>query len=712
MLPAALSIILFPLYGILHQQTVKAQLSDTAEQLAASVSVFESYLYDIRFVTNKLFYDSNYAILAVSQDGDIEKDDFAARNASEMLEDLTYGLSPVAYSYVTFGRNHIVIDESRVYCSYESFYPGTVEYENMSLEQWHSQIHTDKMLCLPVQPVSLYRTAYPDSYMSVTQPFFDPNGRYMGSCTMLLREKQLINLFLPMEEWRRSGIFYIVREDGTLLQNYHYDGDAPLANIHEDNSVSYDGRDYLFVSREIPDLNAVAVIGLPYEVYAENLQPINRAIWFYIMAGLLACMILSAAMTWWDMRYMRPVMETLGQQEKMSGRLMEEMVVQKLRSHNQLSMELERTHSQLQYGRMETLLKTGYVNSSADQRLLSENLRLTKNNYLLLIPAIQESLEPAGQELRLMLIAEQLEQCLGQLPVIHNAADGSVLAVLSLDDDSSESYTHLCGQLKKLHKNLNMDQSLIISARFQRLEQISSVYWQVRNSSNQDESTEEVRCLSNQIWEHVTVPEVSILERLREALLSGQTDSSQALVIQMFGSDDLTPEDFLQIFYSIRGVVLTVAEKVECEDIRFLCTYDRRKPMNKLIQNICECCLVICSHIDAMKQSHNAQLQQGILNWLEENFSREDLNMAVVADHFGISKKYVSQFLKDQTGKSYNEYLEELRLNHAMMLLQSSDLSITEIAASCGFSTQNTFYKAFRRRYDLSPSAVRRNKMS
>jgi hypothetical protein len=161
-------------------------------------------------------------------------------------------------------------------------------------------------------------------------------------------------------------MFYIVREDGTLLQSNHCDNAPVPVNIQDGNSVSFDGQDYLVVSREIPSLNAVAVIGLPYEVYAENLHTINRAICFYIMAGLLACIILSAAMTWLDMRHMRPVMETLGQQEKMSGRLMEEMVVQKLRSHNQLSMELEKTHSQLEYGRMETLLKTGYVNSPAD----------------------------------------------------------------------------------------------------------------------------------------------------------------------------------------------------------------------------------------------------------------------------------------------------------------------------------------------------------
>lgn len=708
MLPTALCVILFPLYGILHQQTIKAQLSDTSEQLAASVSMFENYLYDIRFVTNKLFHDSNVSILTVSRDSDIGKDDISARNASKMLEDLTYGLSPVAYSYVTFGRNNLVIDGSRVYHSYENFYPGTLKYEDLTLEQWRNQLHTDRMTCLPVQSVSLYRTAYPDSYLTVTQPFFDSNDRYMGSCTMLLRETQLLNLFLPFEEWRENGIFCIVLEDGTLLHSFHYDGADLPADLSEEGSVTCNGREYLLVSREISDLNAVAVIGLPYEVYAENLHTINRAIWFYIIAGLLACMILSAAMTWWDMRYMRPVMETFGQQEKINSRLMEEMVLQKLRSHNQLSVELERTRNQLEYGRMETLLRTGYTNSSADQRLLSETLCLTDNNYLLLIPAPRE---PAGQELRLILVAEQLEQILGTLPTIHNAADGSVLAVLTLENDSPEACNRLRGQLEQLHQNLNMDQSLTLSARFRRLDQISSVYWQVRNASVQYDGAEAVRCLSNQIWEHVAVPEVAMLERLREALLAGQTDSAQALVIQLFGSEDLTPEDFLQIFYSIRGVVLTAADKVECEDIRFLCTYDRRKPMKKLIQNMCECCLVICSHVDSMRQSHNLQLQQRILQWLEENFSRVDLNAAMAADHFGISKKYVSQFLKDQTGKSYNEYLEELRLNHAMTLLQTSDLSITEIASSCGFSTQNTFYKAFRRRYDLSPSAVRRSKM-
>lgn len=710
LIPMALCVVLFPLYSLLHQQTVKVQLSDTAEQLAASVSVFEGYLYDIRFVTNKLFHDSTFNILAASQDDDILGDDATAQAAPRMLEDLTYSLSPVAYSYVTFDRNHIVVDDCRLYRSYKSFYPGILKYQDMTLEEWENSRYSQKMVCLPMQQISLYQTAYPDSYLSVTQPFFDSNGRYMGSCTMLLREKQLVNLFLPLEEWRNSGMFYLALDDGTILQSYHYPDPQPLSNLDTDGSMTYNGQEYLFVSREISDLNATAVIGLPYSVYAENLQTINRAIWFYILVGLLACLALSTVMTLWDMRYLRPLIEAVGQQENFSSRVLESLVLQKLNSHNQLSVELERTRNQMAHSRMEMLLKTGDLSSPSEAKQLQDTLKLTQNNYLLMIPAPQEAAEPPGEELRLVLVAEQLHQCYGQQPFIHNATDGSVLAILTLEDSSEEAYRSLCRQTEALQRQLDTAQPVILSARFVRLEQLSSVYWQVRNAAARSDTAEPVRCLSDHLWEQATVPEVTTLERLNEYLLTGHTEEAQALVVQMFGSDDLTPQNFQQIFYSIRGILLNAAEKTNCEDISFLCAYDLPQPMQKHIQNLCECCLIIGSHVDALKQSHNLQLQQNLLRWLEENYSCQNLNAAMAAEKFGISKKYVSQFLKDQTGKSFNEYVEDLRLTHAMELLHSSDLSVTEIAASCGFATQNTFYKAFRRRYDLSPSAVRRGK--
>ena len=545
----------------------------------------------------------------------------------------------------------------------------------------------------------LYQTAYPDTYLTISQPFFDSYDRFMGSCTMLLREKQLINLFLPLEDWRSNCLFYIAGADGTILLHHHFDGALPLDNVSKDGPQVYGGQEYLFVSREISDLNATAVIGLPYEVYSDNLAPINRMIWLYIGTGLLASLALSIAMTVLDLRFMGPMMDALDNYEGMDRHLFYDMILQKLRTHNQLSIELERTRNQMEHGRIEALLKTGTANSPADHQLLCETLHLTDSNYLLLIPASTEPEAEGSEEFRLMLLAEQVCQCYRGHPFIHNAADGSVLVVLTLEQDTPEGYDRLCSQTQNLYTRLQTRQPLVLSGRFTNLEQLSSVYWQARNAAARADSEQQVYCLRDHALARTTVPEIATLERLNEYLLAGYTEKAQ----------ELSLESFQQIFYSVRGVLLTAAEKAACEDVTLTTPYDHRQPMGRQIRHLCDCCLIIGSHVDALKQSHNQQLQQSILQWLEENFYRPDLNLAMAAEQFHISKKYVSQFLKDQTGKSYNEYVEELRLSHAMTLLRESDLSVTEIAIQCGFSSQNTFYKAFRRRFDISPSSIRRD---
>lgn len=708
LIPTTLCVVLLPLYDIFRQQTVKAQLSDASEQLASSASILDGYLYDIRYVTNKLFHDDSFVMLATSTDETVLDNSTTAQSSSRLLEDLTYSMSPVAYSYVTFARNQIVVDNFRVHRSYDSFYPGTLEYPGLSRQEWAQQLRRDALYCLPCQKVPLYQTAYPNSFLTISQPYFDAYDRYMGTCTMLLREKQLIQLFIPQEQWQRECLFYIVQQDGTMLLRYQYDGETPLEDIPASGSQKYNGQEYLFVTRDLPDLDATVVLGLPYSVYAESLNTINRLIWGYISAGMVASLVLSVVMTLVDMRYLRPMMDILDTYDGFGSRQYYDRILQKLRSYSQLSIELEQLRSQMEHGRLDALLKTGRASSPAERAQLLDTLRLTKWNYLLLIPPISQEI-PGNEEFRLMLLAEQVYQCFGGQPFVHNTTDGCALVILPLSANTDEAYDRLCRCSVQLHAQLQMRQSLILSGCFTELEQLSAAYWQVRNAAARPSSGEEVIFLDRVAASHTTMPEIATLERLNEYLLAGHTEKAQDLVGQIFGSSYLPLQSFRQIFYSVRGVLLAAAEQVECEDISQLCAYDQAKPMRRQIQDLCDGCLVICNHVDELKQSHNQRLRSSILQWLGENYSMPELNLAMTAEQFHISKKYVSQFLKDQTGKSYNEYVEELRLTHAMELLRQSSLSMTEVAMQCGFSSQNTFYKAFRRRFDISPSSVRRD---
>jgi len=53
-------------------------------------------------------------------------------------------------------------------------------------------------------------------------------------------------------------------------------------------------------------------------------------------------------------------------------------------------------------------------------------------------------------------------------------------------------------------------------------------------------------------------------------------------------------------------------------------------------------------------------------------------------------------------------YIDERRLALAARMLTESQLSISEISNRCGYGSVNSFYKAFKRRHGVAPSAMQR----
>jgi AraC family transcriptional regulator len=71
----------------------------------------------------------------------------------------------------------------------------------------------------------------------------------------------------------------------------------------------------------------------------------------------------------------------------------------------------------------------------------------------------------------------------------------------------------------------------------------------------------------------------------------------------------------------------------------------------------------------------------------------------------------VSQFTRQfraSTGESPHQYLLRLRLQQACRLLRTVTSSISEVAASCGFSHQEHLTRVMRARLGTTPAAVRR----
>ena len=85
-----------------------------------------------------------------------------------------------------------------------------------------------------------------------------------------------------------------------------------------------------------------------------------------------------------------------------------------------------------------------------------------------------------------------------------------------------------------------------------------------------------------------------------------------------------------------------------------------------------------------------------------------DLSADEVCRRFYCSRSYLSHRFKSETGQSFRQALNEIRIERARQLLEHSSLSVFEIAFSVGFNDSNYFSNLFRSHEGLSPMAYRR----
>ncbi|MEI4487120.1 GlxA family transcriptional regulator [Frigidibacter sp. MR17.14] len=87
-----------------------------------------------------------------------------------------------------------------------------------------------------------------------------------------------------------------------------------------------------------------------------------------------------------------------------------------------------------------------------------------------------------------------------------------------------------------------------------------------------------------------------------------------------------------------------------------------------------------------------------------ESRLEEEVQVAECAEHIGVTSRQLQRLFREKLGMTPKEYLTTLRLRKGRGLLAETNLSVLEIALSCGFSSAAHFARSFRRKYGVSPT--------
>lgn len=99
-----------------------------------------------------------------------------------------------------------------------------------------------------------------------------------------------------------------------------------------------------------------------------------------------------------------------------------------------------------------------------------------------------------------------------------------------------------------------------------------------------------------------------------------------------------------------------------------------------------------------------------LVRYIDDHYN-EPLTLDFLADFSNISKYYLCRLFRKYLGFSPNEYIIQLRLEHAKTLLDSSSLPAKQISFMVGIQDENYFYRLFKSRIGLSPDAYRKRRL-
>ncbi|KYG34370.1 AraC family transcriptional regulator [Alkalihalobacillus trypoxylicola] len=117
----------------------------------------------------------------------------------------------------------------------------------------------------------------------------------------------------------------------------------------------------------------------------------------------------------------------------------------------------------------------------------------------------------------------------------------------------------------------------------------------------------------------------------------------------------------------------------------------------------------LVKNIDRLADSHEQSQQQNvmveIMHYIQNHYqtgSLFELSEQLNQPHYRLSK-----FIKNMTGKTFKEILQDKRLSQAKNLLITSDVSISSIAEKIGYENISYFYRIFKEKYQDTPKQFR-----
>ncbi|MBQ8814266.1 MAG: helix-turn-helix transcriptional regulator [Lachnospiraceae bacterium] len=296
-----------------------------------------------------------------------------------------------------------------------------------------------------------------------------------------------------------------------------------------------------------------------------------------------------------------------------------------------------------------------------------------------------------------------------ELPNIYQQQLSDTELLLLMDNTDFE---HCRTILDFLVDNINREEPYYVarcvaSKTYDQPEQLSTAYRQLQETEHFIFSDDRTHvCMTDEYPDVTKFPfTMSELITLYNAISYGNREMALSLLNTFSEELKQAPNRWLQktVYEMIRTILACIKLEHPTELINEYIPEKFSK--EDLSLQLCETIGNFCQRLSDSKLSDIEPFAQKILEFIDANYTDPDLCMTTLETHFKCVSSTLRKAFKKATGITITGYIEQKRMERANELLAQNLKPVIEIAIECGYTNQNSFYKAYKRVHGHAPTA-------
>lgn len=643
--------------------------------------------------------------------------------------------------YVAYKNSGMFISPRKIY-TMKQFYDLQLHYEDLTMEEWQSRLFDTYHYKTYMPGTSVVYEGKLYSVVSFMQSFGIKGSG--GVITVLINNEQIQEMLRNIDSEQR-GFAYIADQNGNLISHIGLEKesiDLKALPIEGDFSQLIWNGEEMLVTKATSGYNGwTYVSALPKTVVLEKAYYIKQLTFTVFLIALIFGLMAAAYFAYRSSRPFLKLLQMLPVSRTENNSRMLRNTVDYIRTsvsdlierHDLLKGRLEEQLPQMRSVLLDRLLKGGYT-SMRDVEAAMEHARLDLrgSQYAVGILRLRGYHAPYNEEILTEMdivklgISDRIEGSLSHCVIVHDLGENLMALLLYESEGRSDDWINkmrrLLGELiGELTGNTGAGLYMAVGGVQTQLIELYRSFGEAKFVLQHARWQESEPILCHEDVE-LAVPSYfypsDVEQRLIQLVKSGNQTETGRLLQQIRKSnieERQLPLAVERLFaHELCGTLIKCCEQAPGADIAeeaetVLKASDAAILPADAINMLCASLLGLCVKNEERKKSHNDDLTNRLIAYIEMHYSNSELSLTVLAREARTSEAYVSYFFKEQTGLNFSDYLENIRMREAKRLLLNSGKPVSEIAAAVGYLSLNTFSRAFKRANGISATEYRRN---